>query len=279
MSVTRLETRRVEKVWGRRDLPAAFGAADGAEPVGEIWFEHPKGERPPLLVKYLFTSERLSIQVHPDDAAARAAGHPCGKDEAWLVLAADEGATIGVGLCEAVERDALRAAAADGGIERMLDWRPAEAGDSYYSPAGTVHALGAGLTLVEVQQNVDLTYRLYDYGRPRELHLEEGIAVADPVPYEPPCTPYRLGPGREIVADGAAFVLERWTGGAEGQLAASAERPVWIVPVSGGGSLGGERIAAGEAWLADEEAPIRIEAGADLLLAYPGKGVIEALIR
>lgn len=279
MAVTRLETRRVEKVWGRRDLPAAFGVADGAEPVGEIWFEHPGGAQPELLIKYLFTSEKLSIQVHPDDAAARAAGYPRGKDEAWLVLAADEDATIGIGLRKEVARDELRAAALDGAIERMVDWRPAKAGDTYYSPAGTVHALGPGLTLIEVQQNVDLTYRLYDYGRPRELHLNEGIAVSDPVPYEPPCKPYRLSPGREIVADGAAFVLERWTEGAEGRLAASAERPVWIVPVSGPGTLDGQRIEAGEAWLADAETGIGMEPGADLLLAYPGKGVIGALIR
>jgi len=275
MPATRLAMRRVEKVWGRRDLPPAFGAvaADG-EPVGEIWFEHPGGGNPVLLVKYLFTSERLSIQVHPDDAAARAAGYERGKDEAWVVLNAEPEATIGIGLTAPVSRDELRAAALDGRIADMLDWRPATAGDVYYSPAGTVHALGPGLSLIEVQQNVDLTYRLYDYGRPRELHLEEGIAVADPVPYEAAFTPYALMPGRDILADGPAFVLERRTVAAAGR----AEGTCWLIPVSGGGTIDRAPLEAGSVWMIEGDADVVIDEGSDVLIAYPGSGVREALL-
>ncbi|HEX8214551.1 MAG TPA: class I mannose-6-phosphate isomerase [Allosphingosinicella sp.] len=277
MAVTRLETRRVEKPWGRRDLPPAFGpVVEGGEPVGEIWFEDPRGSEPELLVKYLFTSQRLSIQVHPGDETARAAGYPRGKDEAWVVLRAEPGAEIGIGLRATTGIEELREAASDGRIENMIDWRPAQAGDTYYSPAGTVHALGPGLVLIEVQQNVDLTYRLYDYGRPRELHLDAGIAVSKPEPYVAPFYPYEAAPGREILADGPAFVLERWTAAAAGRL--DVGRPVWVVPVTGGGSADAEALEPGGAWLIEGAAQVAFEEGSDVLVAYPGSGVAEALL-
>lgn len=262
MAARKLTTKRVEKVWGRRDLAPWFdNVAPGGEPVGEVWFE--AGGDPELLVKYLFTSERLSIQVHPDDAAARAHGHARGKDEAWVVLAAEPGATIGIGLTRLASADELRAAALDGSIETLLDWRPAKAGDVYYSPAGTVHALGPGLTLVEVQQNVDLTYRLYDYGRPRELHLDEGVAVSRPEPFDRPAGAALIGPGRAIIADGPAFTLERWTA-AEGELAGLA----WITPLSGHARIDGELAYPGEVWLAQTAALI-VAAGGDVLVGRP----------
>ena len=279
MTTTRLVTRRIEKVWGRRDLPEAFDSVgEDEEPVGEIWFEDPRGNEPELLVKYLFTSERLSIQVHPGDEAARAAGYPRGKDEAWVVLDAEPDAEIGIGLTEEVDPETLRAAALDGSIEQLVDWRAAEAGDSYYSPAGTVHALGPGLTLIEVQQNVDLTYRLYDYGRPRELHLDEALAVARPGPYVAVAEPHVLSDGREILAEGPAFVLERWRGAASGALQAGDGRPVWLVPIAGGGMVEGDPLEAGTAWLAEGEVELRIQSGSDLLVAYPGAGVRKDLL-
>ncbi|RYY22799.1 MAG: phosphoheptose isomerase, partial [Sphingomonadales bacterium] len=169
--LTRLETIVVEKPWGRTDIPDAFGDFGGRR-IGEIWFSHPAGEAAPIMVKFLFTSERLSIQVHPDDEAARAAGFPRGKEECWLILDAEPGAELGVGLNTETTREALRNAALDGTIVDMIDWRPSKANDFVYNRAGTIHAIGGGLTVVEVQQNVDCTYRLYDYGRPRELHLD-----------------------------------------------------------------------------------------------------------
>src|SRR5690606_8536157 len=219
MSVVRLTVRRVEKPWGRRDLPPAFGAvAAEAEPIGEIWFEDPRGRDPLLLVKYLFTSDKLSIQVHPDDAAAREMGLRNGKDEAWLVLDAEPGAQIGLGLREAVSKEVLRAAALDGTLQDMVEWRAAVAGDSYYSPAGTIHSIGGGLKLIEVQQNMDVTYRLYDFGRPRELHLDEAVGAARSAPYIRPFQPYEKAPGRTILSEGGKFVLERVQGPRTGRV-------------------------------------------------------------
>jgi mannose-6-phosphate isomerase len=175
--MSRLAIRTVEKPWGREALPAPFVAPEGQR-IGEIWFQPPP-ELPQLLVKYIFTSEKLSVQVHPDDDQARAAGHGRnGKEECWLVIDAEPGATLGVGFREPLGRAAMRAAALDGSIEELLAWHPVAAGDFFYIPAGTVHAIGAGVSLIEVQQNADITYRLYDYGRPRELHLDAGVAVA-----------------------------------------------------------------------------------------------------
>ena len=267
MTAHRLDASRVEKPWGRRDLAPLFGTVpDQAEPVGEIWFGDKPGTERKLLVKYLFTSEKLSIQVHPGDEDARAAGYPSGKDEAWVVLAADDDAVIGIGLRQQVTPEALREAAEDGSIEQLVDWRPSAAGDVYYSPSGTIHALGQGLALIEVQQNVDLTYRLYDYGRPRELHLDAGIAVSYPAPYQPPFEPRMEGEGRQILAEGAAFVLERWTGEAEGRLHGAT--PLWLIPVAGESAVNGEPMKPGEVWIVEGGAALRTGEGSDLLIAY-----------
>lgn len=269
MTATKLITHRVEKLWGRRDLPEMFGSpAADEDPVGEIWFQHPSGNEPELLVKYLFTSERLSIQVHPDDAAAQAAGYPRGKDEAWVVISAEPDAEIGIGLKEAVPREALRAAALDGSIEDLMDWRRGRVGDVYYSHAGTVHALGAGLGVIEVQQNVDLTYRLYDYGRPRELHLDEGIAVSNPVPFGSPAESQVEEEGRLVLAKERAFVLERWTGPRSGNLGAG---QFWLIPVSGEATVDSEALEPGTVWIGEEGTHISVSAGADLLVAYRGE--------
>lgn len=264
MAAIRLEPRRIEKVWGRRDLGAPFGdVAEEAEPVGEIWFEAPDGRDPALLVKYLFTSERLSIQVHPDDAAARARGEPRGKDEAWLVLAADPGATIGLGLTRTATPEALRTAALDGSLERLVDWRPVRAGDVFYSPAGTIHAIGAGLKLVEIQQNVDLTYRLYDYGRPRELHLDQAVAVARPEPFAAEAWPVPIAERRLRLCEGPALWIDRCTGPAE----IAIDTLSWIVPLAGAAALDGEPLDPGSVWLAEAGAALALGADADLLIA------------
>jgi mannose-6-phosphate isomerase len=279
MPAVQLTTRRVEKPWGRRDLWPGFGdVPPGGAPVGEIWFEDEQATTDPeLLVKYLFTSEKLSIQVHPDDAAARAHGYKRGKDEAWLILAAEPQATIGIGLRATATREELRAGALDGSIEDMLCWRSVKAGDVFYSPAGTVHAIGPGLTLVEVQQNVDLTYRLYDYGRPRELHLDDGIAVSEPVPYVTPFIPHDVAPGRRILADGPAFVFERWRLAGEALLAPEEARPLLLVPLAGNARIDGAPLAPGTVWSVDEPAALATGPDADLLVAYPGAGVVTRL--
>lgn len=270
MPANRLTTLRVEKPWGRHDLWPGFGdVPEGSAPVGEIWFDAGPGADPELLVKYLFTCERLSIQVHPDDAAAQAAGYKRGKDEAWLVLAAEPDATIALGTREVTSREALAAGALDGAIVDMMDWRPVKAGDVIYSAAGAVHAIGAGITLIEVQQNVDLTYRLYDYGRPRELHLKEGIAVSDPVPYVAPPLIGDIGNGRAILCEGGKFVLERWSWDGAQAVTLPEGMPGWLVPVAGSGTIDGAAFTAGECWMMGGAVDVAIDAGADVLFAYP----------
>jgi mannose-6-phosphate isomerase len=278
VTASRLASRQVEKLWGRSELPRSFGAAAaGGEPIGEIWFQDGRGPDSELLVKYLLTREKLSIQVHPDGEAARAAGHRRGKDEAWLVLEAEPGARIGLGLRREVSPDSLRAAIETGTLEALVDWREAKAGDFYYSPAGTIHALGPGLTLVEIQENVDLTYRLFDYGRDRELQVEAGVKAARPEPYRAPTARRELEEGREILAEGGAFVVERWTRAAGGRLAGELERPVWLVPVQGSGLIDGQVLEPPSVWLVEDQSRVRLDPGSEMLFAYPGPDVIDAL--
>ncbi|QLC25900.1 phosphoheptose isomerase [Parasphingopyxis algicola] len=278
MSAVRLTTRSVEKVWGRYQLGFGFAdvPADG-NPVGEIWFETPDRAAPDLLVKYLFTSEKLSVQVHPDDAQARAGGHARGKEECWLILEAEPDAEIGIGLVEPMETEALRAAAIDGSIERKLAWTPVTPGDLFYLPAGTIHAIGAGVTLLEVQQNIDLTYRLYDYGRPRDLHLDDAVAVATRAPWQPPDAPGEIAPGRAILAAGRAFVLERWTGDRTARLGQPEPGPLWLIPLDGSGTIDDAPLEPGGVWLADDAADL--DYSGTLLAAYPGGAVAPDLIR
>lgn len=278
MTASRLASRQVEKLWGRSDLPQSFGAVvSGGEPIGEIWFQDGRGPEAELLVKYLLTREKLSIQVHPDGETARAAGHKRGKDEAWLVLETEPGARIGLGLRRDISSAELRAAIEAGTLEALVDWREAKAGDFYYIPAGTIHALGPGLTLVEVQENVDLTYRLFDYGRKRELQVEAAVNAARPERYRAPTIRREIEAGREILAEGGAFVIERWTRGAGGRLAGEVERPVWLVPIHGSGLIDGQALEPPSVWLVEDQSRVRLDPGSETLFAYPGPNVIEAL--
>lgn len=226
-----LETKQVEKPWGVERLPDGFPASDGRR-IGEIWFDRP-GEPLPLLVKWLFTSEKLSIQVHPDDAEAAARGVPSGKEECWVIVAAEPGARLGIGTLEPLSADRLREASLSGEIEQLMDWKAVAPGDYFYIPAGTVHAIGAGVSLVEVQQNADITYRLYDYGRPRELHLDDGVGVSRATPYSDPRSG-RLTPDAWLqqLVDGPHFRLWQARGQAIASLADGSE-PCWIVPLHG----------------------------------------------
>ena len=131
----------------------------------------------PLLLKFLFPHEKLSVQVHPDDEAARRVGEPWGKTECWYVVHAKLGAQIALGLKAGVTRDEFGKAIQAKKAEDLLHWMNIYAGEMIYVAAGTVHTLGPGSILLETQQQSDTTYRLYDYGRPRELHLELGLAA------------------------------------------------------------------------------------------------------
>ena len=266
MSAVRLTTKYVEKPWGRTDLPAPFPSA-GDRRIGEIWFDGPAGRHPPLLVKYIFTSERLSIQVHPNDTQGRERGLAGGKSECWLILDAAPDATLGMGTREPLDADELHATSLDGRIEQLMDWKSVKAGDFFYIPAGTVHAIGAGVTLVEVQQNVDVTYRLYDYGRPRELHLEDGVAVSLAEPYVRKAVTIADRDGAELLdRDEAPFRLRLITLGAEPHQL-DGEGQCWFIPLSGHGEIGGEQWEAGQCWLVEGGATLAASAPSRVLLA------------
>lgn len=263
-----LPIRTVEKVWGRDALPAPFVAPEGRR-IGEIWFE-PPADLPELLVKYLFTSEKLSVQCHPDDDQAEAAGlGRKGKEECWLVVAAEPGATLGIGFHDTLTADELRAAALDGSIEEKLVWHPVQAGDFFYIPANTVHAIGPGCSIIEIQQNSDITYRLYDYGRPRELHLEEGMAVAHGAPY--PAELYQRLPesGSATLVDGPHFRLDLVDGEApEGLQYAYAESAL-VIPMRGEVLVDGALVNPGECALAKGLADVSFAPDGKALVAAP----------
>lgn len=220
----KLDRRYVEKPWGRNVLPPMFDPPPGKR-IGEVWFTG-AGEQP-LLVKYLFTSERLSIQVHPNDAQARARGLPQGKSECWYILDAEPGATLGLGLQRQCSPDELRAAALDGSIEQLMDWRPVRAGDFFLVPPGTIHAIGGGISLLEFQQNSDVTYRLYDYGRPRELHLDDAVAVASAAPYPASLAQHVDLDAERTLVDGPQFALVMTSSDA------LSKRARWVIPLDG----------------------------------------------
>ncbi len=196
-----------ERPWGVRDLRPVY-TKTVKEPIGESWLTWgdnviangplngrtlgevakqyrcdlvgkaaPYEDRFPLLVKFLFTAEKLSVQVHPDDEGARRVGERFGKTECWYVLDAKPGAQVALGLKPGVSVEKLRQAIRGVQAEELLNWVEVQRGDMLYVAAGTVHTIGGGLVLLETQQSSDVTYRLYDYGRPRELHIEEGLAA------------------------------------------------------------------------------------------------------
>jgi mannose-6-phosphate isomerase len=197
--------------WGTHDLSPIYPNHQFAEKIGEAWLTgddckiangpltgqtlaqaSEKYERElvgdaardarrfPLLLKFLFPHEHLSVQVHPDDEQARKVGQPWGKTECWYVAHAEPGAQIALGLKPGVSVIQLELAIQEKRAEELLNWLNVYAGDMIYVAGGTVHTLGPGSVIIETQQQSDTTYRLYDYGRPRELHLKEGLAAVKP---------------------------------------------------------------------------------------------------
>src|SRR5512141_3489286 len=248
MPLRKLEPSFRERPWGPRDLEPWFPnvrAQAGPFPIGEVWFETPEV---PLLVKFLFAKENLSVQVHPDDKYARFHHSSPGKTEMWHVLKAEPGAKIAAGFREPVTSEQARAAALDGTIMGMLEWFDAQAGDTFFIPAGTVHAIGAGLTICEIQQQSDITYRFFDYGRGRELHLDSALAVS------------HLGPHdarRAEKVECEYFVTEPLK--VEGALTlAPSSSHMLLIAIEGAGEIDGTPIHAGEVWHVVGSEPLTI---------------------
>lgn len=233
-----IEPKFVERIWGYVDLRPWMEREPDGRPIGEVWLngdecvaasgpltgesvaelfkKYPsellgsgtKESQSPLLIKLIFAKEKLSVQVHPDDAMAQKYGDPRGKTECWAVLEAQPDATVAVGLKAGVTVADVERGINDHTLEEMLNIVPVVKGEMIYVDSGTVHAILPGSQLLEVQQNCDLTYRLYDYGRPRELHIEKGLEALRLTTSAGKVAPRELG-DRTLLIDTNYFRIER----------------------------------------------------------------------
>lgn len=233
----KLVPRLLEKPWGGRRIETALGRKlPVAGPIGESWevfdregasnvvAEGPfagraladlRGPAPfPLLVKLLDAADTLSVQVHPDAEAAKRLGSEA-KTECWFVLRAEPGARVCRGLKDGTTREEFEAALAANDVDRCLHWFPVAPGDTVFVPAGTVHAIGGGVLLAEVQENSDTTYRVHDYGRGRAVHVREALESIHFGPRSPDKVPVQVieddgALRRELLIRARPFAAECW---------------------------------------------------------------------
>lgn len=283
MTIDRANVRTILKPWSRLDLGPWASKNHQDSPVGEISFDYGEagGRDRLLLLKLLFTGETLSIQVHPDDAAAKSMGMESGKSEAWYVLAAEDEAQVAVGLKRPLTQLEFRKAALDGSIDDLLDWQEAAAGDVFYVPAGTVHAIGAGLVIAEIQQRNDTTFRIWDHGRSRELHIDQAIAVARLEPASSRKLPRHITVERAELMSCPFFTLERLDLPADTVWELTASRESWAMVVAGGGAIGSLTARIGDAFFAEADRAA-IHVGPDgivLLIAIAASSPAIGLLR
>jgi mannose-6-phosphate isomerase len=266
-SAIRLTPSLRERVWGRTQLEPWF--PNTAKPTGEAWFLAHR--ELPLLIKWIFTSERLSVQVHPDDGE----DGPRGKSEMWHILEAEPGAQIALGFREPIARERLWEATRTGEVEHLLRWIPVKPGETFFTPAHTVHAIGGGIVLCEIQQNSDVTYRLWDYGRPREIHVEKAVPIADLGVHPGAAVGVPLPDGREELVRSKHFITELVPLAAGGRWTPAPEKCQLWIAISGSGwfgdAPGGLPFRAGEVWLMPDEDPlpaVSSETGARMLRTY-----------
>jgi mannose-6-phosphate isomerase len=273
----------IPKPWGSTDLLPWSETAHPGVPIGELWFQRcdKHAPEPTLLLKFLFTQEVLSIQVHPDDAAAHQIGLPRGKTEAWYILSAASDATVGVGLKAVVPPEQLRVAIADGSIAQLVAWHKPHAGEVIAVPAGTIHAIGGGLVLAEIQQRSDTTFRLFDHGRARELHIEQGIAVADSGPTKRTVPPRRLSDVRTLLVANPYFVFERIDLPARSIWELDAQCETWLVAIAGAAAIGALQIGVGQGCFVEAQGVHIVpgEAGLSCLAAYNAAAPSRDLLR
>ena len=234
----RIEPQYVTRVWGSRDLRPWFDRVAEGEPIGEVWLTGDDcrvatgpnaGKRlaevfaecdvtlagaplhdacSPLLIKVLFAREKLSVQVHPDDILAQRSGFPRGKTECWYALSAEPGAEVAVGMKPGTTLDQIRQGIAKGSLEESLALLPVHRGDMIFVDAGTVHAVWPGSVILETQQYCDLTYRMYDYGRPRELHIDKSLEATRLTTRAGKVAPQLLA-DRTVLIEAEYFRIER----------------------------------------------------------------------
>ena len=227
------------RIWGFHDLAPWYDYKTEGEPIGEVWLtgemctsatgplagqslqqitaQHGRellgntfGDGQfPLLIKLLFPKEKLSVQVHPDDAMARKYGEPRGKTECWYALHADPGAAVALGIKPGVTPEQIRSGIESSNLEDLLEMVPVHKGDMLFVDAGTVHAMGPGVVILETQQTSDLTYRMYDYGRPRELHLDKSFEAMR-MKTRAGKIPARSVNNHSVLIDEKYFEIERW---------------------------------------------------------------------
>jgi mannose-6-phosphate isomerase len=262
MTLELASERIVRKPWGRTDLrPWSEHGHDGS-PIGEIWFQRAdaKAPEPALLLKLLFTDEALSIQVHPDDSFARQIGLPNGKTEAWYVLAAEPGARVALGLKRALTATQLRAAIGEAALPDLVRWQDVQAKDAILVEAGTIHAIGAGLVIAEIQQRSDATFRLFDYGRSRELHIDGGVGAATTTPFPPHPESLRLNDARLVLARSPYFVFEQIDLLPDSHWEIDASSETWVLTLEGDAKFDLLAACAGEAVYIENQR-IRVRAG------------------
>jgi mannose-6-phosphate isomerase len=275
-----------ERIWGVERLPEWYPQPAAGKPIGEAWLTaetcvaqggvlagkslaeitklHPRkfagGEAAefPLLIKTLFPREKLSVQVHPNDAQAQALGEARGKTECWYVLSAEPGAEVAVGFREEISLDEIREAIGAGTLEDKLRYLPVKAGDMVYVDAGTVHAIGPDMVVLETQEYSDITYRLYDYGRPREMHVDAGLKVSRTKTDAGLVTPVSMDGFMRLVACDY-FVVDRFSVSSEAKALRMAGQMQML-------------FALGEGAVVESDlGSTRLEAGAIVLL--PAEGV------
>ena len=287
-----------ERVWGKQSLAPWYAETGTNELVGEAWLTGPKaviasgpmlghelqravteaaqtilgqGEHGdasprefPLLVKILFPNDKLSVQVHPDDLQAQAIGQPRGKTECWYVLEAEAGAAVALGLKDGVTLDKVRSSIGDGTLEDLLTMVPVTVGDMVFVDAGTVHAIGPGVVLLETQQTSDTTYRMFDYGRPRPLHVEQGLGVTKLATRAGKVAP-QLREGFTRLIEEQYFAVDRF----EGSAVVTMDGPGCLVGLSAGISVmdngASLDLPAGQA--------IVVPAGSTVTVDAPAQGV------
>jgi mannose-6-phosphate isomerase len=272
MTLELASERIVRKPWGKTDLRPWSKLGHDRAPIGEIWFQRADAtaSEPLLLLKLLFTDEALSIQVHPDDAFAKMIGLPHGKTEAWYILSAEPGAKIAMGLKRELTAPQLRASIGDGSLPDLVRWQDVRADDAVLVRAGTIHAIGAGLVIAEIQQRSDATFRLFDYGRSRELHLDGAVGAAIAGPSGPQPEAERLSDARLVVARSPYFVFERIDLPSNSYWEIDAASETWILLLEGDADFDLLAAHSGEAvYVEDQRVRVRAgSAGVKGLMAY-----------